>query len=601
MNELQLPVCALFFSILICILFFSKERVRKTENKIFGAMLICGVIDSLMVCIERLLVVSGNMSDVTPLINAILQITNKVDFGALIMITSCLFIYTVLITLKNANYEKIKKSVITIDVITYIIVSFLKISLISDKNIISIEGNALIPTFILCGLYLFGAILITVINVKNITKKHIPIISIIFIFIFLMFIFNYNPYIMIISITITFVNYLMYFTIENPDLRLIDELTKTKNLAEKYNNDKSIFLFNMTQQIKNPLNNIEQLTDKIFESDNLDEIKANTMEIRNCEKKISFVINGVLDVSTMDAKTIKVVKNKYNINNFLTEISLRAEQAASKKNLEFRKNFDSALPNNLYGDSIRLKQIVNAIISNSIKYTEKGFVELNVNSIISFDVCRLVISVKDSGIGMKAEEINKLFDENNEDIKLSDVDDSDVTLDIAKKMTNLVGGTITVQSEKNKGSEFTIIIDQKIANEEDNNKIMDIVDDYEKLNIKKKILFVGKDKDESDFYRKKLSGDYDISVSNSKENFLTRMRKKEAFDLIILKDEEDKLSLGTIISKLENIKDFDVPLVVLTDSKEQKETITVVDKEDIISKDVTYQQLSNYIQNKIRK
>ena len=95
MNELQLPVCALFFSMLICLVFFSKERVRKTENKIYGIMLVCGLIDSAIVCIERLLVLSGNMSDVTPFINATLQITNKLDFGVLIILTSCLFLYTV--------------------------------------------------------------------------------------------------------------------------------------------------------------------------------------------------------------------------------------------------------------------------------------------------------------------------------------------------------------------------------------------------------------------------------------------------------------------------------------------------------------------------
>ena len=599
MNELQLPVCALFFSILICIIFFGKDRVRRPENKIYGYMLICGLVDSAIVCLERILVLSGNINDVTPLINTVLQITNKIDFGALIILTSCLFLYTVLITLKNYNFEKLKKTIVTVDIITYIVVSFLNISLISRNGIISVSGNAIIPTYVLCGLYLSSSILITIFNLKNITKKHIPIISIVFIFIFLMFIFKSNPYIMIISITVTFVNYLMYFTIENPDLRLIDELTKTKNLAEKYNNDKSIFLFNMTQQIRNPLNNIEQLTDKIFESDNLSEIKEDVLEIKNSQKKISYVINGVLDVSTMDAKKIKVVNNKYNINNVLTEISLRAETEASKKNLEFRKNFDSGIPNNLYGDSIRLKQIVNSILSNSIKYTERGFVEFNVNSIISFDVCRLIISIKDSGIGMKTDEINKLFNNDDSEQELLLVDNSDVTLDIAKKMINLIGGTITVQSEKNKGSEFTIIIDQKIVN--DDNNIMNIVNDYERLNIKKKILFVGKNEDECNFYKKKLSIDYDVYVLSSKEEFLKKMRKHDYYDLIILKDENDKLSLDDIISKLKEIKNFEIPIIILVDSKDKKDNITVVDKGDIISKDMTYQQLKKCIQMKIKE
>ena len=599
MNELQLPGCAVVFATLISIIFFSKERVRKIENKIYGVMLICGLADSIIVFVERLLVLSGDMNKVTPLIRVILQITNKLDFAVLIILTSCLFLYTVLITLKNIDYNKLKKCVFLINIVTYIVVSFLDVNLIGNNNIISIAGSATIPTFILCGLYLLISIFITLFNLKNVNSKHIPILSIVFIFIFLMYTFNHNPYIMIISITVTFVNYLMYFTIENPDLKLIDELTKTKNLAEKYNNDKSIFLFNMTQQIRNPLNNIEQLTEKAYDSENIDEIKEDIIDIRNEQKRISYVVNGVLDVSTIDAKKIKIVNNKYNINNFLTEISIKAEMDASKKNLEFRKNFDSAIPNDLYGDSIRLKQIINAIISNSIKYTDRGFIELNVNSIITFDVCRLIISIKDSGIGMKTEEINKLFENNDDDFDISKVDDSEVTLDIAKKMVNLIGGTITVQSEKNKGSEFTIIIDQKIVS--DVNKVMSVVNDYEKLNIKKKVLFVGKNTDESNFYKKKLSNDYDLYVINSKEEFLKKMRNNEEYDLIILKNEDDKLSTKDIITKLDNIKSFDIPLLILVDSNDKKDEITFVDKENIVSKDITYSQLKNHLDKVIEE
>ena len=184
--------------------------------------------------------------------------------------------------------------------------------------------------------------------------------------------------------------------------------------------EKSIFIFNTTQQIRHPLNMIEQRTEQLLEDELNNDEKEKVIDIRNAQQRIAYILRGVMDVSTIDAKNIKIVKNQYKVANLLTEITLRSKQEATEKGLEFRTNFDEAIPEMLYGDSIRLKQIINALISNAIKYTKEGFVELNVNSIVSFDVCRLVVSVKDSGIGVNAEDINKLFQSKTDKNDISD-------------------------------------------------------------------------------------------------------------------------------------------------------------------------------------
>ena len=227
------------------------------------------------------------------------------------------------------------------------------------------------------------SMIMALLNIGKLTKRHIPIISAIFIFIILVLIFRSNPYIMIISITIAFVNYLMFFTIENPDIKMIEELTKAKALVEKNNNDKSIFIFNTAQQIRYPLNMIDQRADQILDEDNLDEIKNMAVDIKNAKQRISYVLNGAMDVSTIDAKKIKIVDSKYSLSNLLTEICLKFKSMATEKNLEFRKNIEESLPETLYGDSIRLKQIISALLLNAIKYTKEGFVELNVNTVIT--------------------------------------------------------------------------------------------------------------------------------------------------------------------------------------------------------------------------
>ena len=574
MNELQLPLCAFFFSALLCIVFFSKERLNLIENKLYSVMIVTGLLDSIIIILERILVISGNINDVTPTIYLVLQITNKLDFLVLIILTTCAFLYTLLITYPKVkpNINKWIKSTFLLDAIVYLIILFSDVHLITYNNIISVSGSAIVITYVLGGLYLIISMLMAIINIKRLTRRHIPIMSAIFMFTFLIFIFRNNPYIMVISIIIAFANYLMYFTIENPDIKMIDELTKAKTLVEKNNNDKSIFIFNTTQQIRNPLNMIEQKTEQILDYNLEEEVKEKILDIRTCEQRISYILRGVMDVSTIDAKNIKIVNNQYKIGNILTEIKIRAKKEAEKKGLEFRTSIDEGMPEELYGDSIRLKQIINGIVSNAIKYTDKGFVELDVNSIVSFDICRLIISVKDSGIGVNADKINKLF-QSKEDIELDKVEGSDITLEVAKKMINLIGGTITVRSEKGRGSEFTIIVDQKIKTEE--NKIKDIVDEYKNLNNKKKIMIVtDNDADRASFI-KKIGDDVNLVFAMSGQECLEKIRNKENFDLIIIKEKMDKLDALKTITKLNDIKGFSTKVIIMTDSVETSKKLNM--------------------------
>ena len=574
MNELQLPLCAFFFSALLCIVFFSKERLNLIENKLYSVMIVTGLLDSIIIVLERILVISGNINDITPTIYLVLQITNKLDFLVLIILTTCAFLYTLLITYPKVkpNINKWIKSTFLLDAIVYLIILFSDVHLITYNNIISVSGSAIVITYVLGGLYLIISMLMAIVNIKRLTRRHIPIMSAIFMFTFLIFVFRNNPYIMVISIIIAFANYLMYFTIENPDIKMIDELTKAKILVEKNNNDKSIFIFNTTQQIRNPLNMIEQKTEQILDYNLEEEVKEKVLDIRTCEQRISYILRGIMDVSTIDAKNIKIVNNQYKIGNILTEIKIRAKKEAEKKGLEFRTSIDEGMPEELYGDSIRLKQIINGIVSNAIKYTEKGFVELDVNSIVSFDICRLIISVKDSGIGVNADKINKLF-QSKEDIELDKVEESDITLEVAKKMINLIGGTITVRSERGRGSEFTIIVDQKIKTEE--NKIKDIVDEYKNLNNKKKIMIVTDNDADKTSFIKKIGDDVNLVFAMSGQECLEKIRNKEDFDLIIIKEKMDKLDALKTIAKLDAIKGFSTKVIIMADSVETSKKLNM--------------------------
>ena len=599
MNELQLPICAAIFLALLCIVYFSKERLNLIENRLYSVMLVTGLIDSIIIIIERLLVLNGDITTVSSGTKFILQCTNKLDFLVLIIYTTCAFLYTLLITYPNMK-EKIKKLInvtLVLDIIVYSIILMSNVDLITNGSIISVSGQAIVITYVFGGLYLIISMIMALLNIGKLTKRHIPIISAIFILIILVLIFRTNPYIMIISITIAFVNYLMFFTIENPDIKMIEELTKAKALVEKNNNDKSIFIFNTAQQIRYPLNMIDQRADQILDEDNLDEIKNMAVDIKNAKQRISYVLNGAMDVSTIDAKKIKIVDSKYSLSNLLTEICLKFKSMATEKNLEFRKNIEESLPETLYGDSIRLKQIISALLLNAIKYTKEGFVELNVNTVITYDVCRLVISVKDSGIGVNAEKLNKIFSQN-DDTKIEDVDSKEMTLDTAKKVVNLIGGTITVRSEKNKGSEFTLIVDQKIASSDD--KIDNIINEYKKLEDKIKILLVDDNKEERTLLTKKLGGISKLTIAKNGEECLKRIRNKEKYDALLIKESMEKLDAYQTIKKAKALKFVPDKIIVLADNKEEEQKLTT-NGYDAIFFDTSEQQFIKKLNNIIKK
>ncbi len=599
MNELQLPICAAIFLALLCIVYFSKERLNLIENRLYSVMLVTGLIDSIIIIIERLLVLNGDITTVSSGTKFILQCTNKLDFLVLIIYTTCAFLYTLLITYPNMK-EKIKKLInvtLVLDIIVYSIILMSNVDLITNGSIISVSGQAIVITYVFGGLYLIISMIMALLNIGKLTKRHIPIISAIFILIILVLIFRSNPYIMIISITIAFVNYLMFFTIENPDIKMIEELTKAKALVEKNNNDKSIFIFNTTQQIRYPLNMIDQRADQILDEDNLDEIKNMAVDIKNAKQRISYVLNGAMDVSTIDAKKIKIVDSKYSLSNLLTEICLKFKSMATEKNLEFRKNIEESLPETLYGDSIRLKQIISALLLNAIKYTKEGFVELNVNTVITYDVCRLVISVKDSGIGVNAEKLNKIFSQN-DDTKIEDVDSKEMTLDTAKKVVNLIGGTITVRSEKNKGSEFTLIVDQKIASSDD--KIDNIINEYKKLEDKIKILLVDDNEEERTLLTKKLGGISKLTIAKNGEECLKRIRNKEKYDALLIKESMEKLDAYQTIKKAKILEFVPDKIIVLADNKEEEQKLTT-NGYDAIFFDTSEQQFIKKLNNIMKK
>ena len=218
--------------------------------------------------------------------------------------------------------------------------------------------------------------------------------------------------VLLITPSETLVTFLMYFTIENPDVKLIEELNIAKETAVRANNAKTEFLSNMSHEIRTPLNAIVGFSEALQEEEGIPETaKEDVKDIMMASQGLLEIVNGILDISKIEADKLEIVNTTYEPVKIFNElVVLTKGRLGNEKPIELRVKFSKDLPSSLYGDYARVKQIVLNLLTNAVKYTEKGYIDFVVESVIlKNSICRLIISVEDTGIGIKRDNIDKLF------------------------------------------------------------------------------------------------------------------------------------------------------------------------------------------------
>ena len=555
-------LCSFFYSLMLTIIYFKRKNVKTIETKIYSSLIITNILNvSLAVmCYFTIL-----YKDMMPFINDLISKTLL-----LLFITWELFFtgYVIVITRKNKekNYKEIYKKSRPLLAVLYILISFivyvLPLYYHNENKIVYSYGPSANFIYALTAILIITWIILIIKNYQILkSRKCIPVVLFIVLTLIVVVIQKQNPGLLLITATETFITIIMYFTIENPDMKMLDEVHKAKVISDNANEEKTLFLYNMTNEIRGITKDIDKETDNILdETDNkkidVEEINNSARNIKGSTAKFTTMTNEILDISSIDSASVRIYNEKYNIKRLLKEIVGMYKSKAQNKNLDFRVSIASDIPEYLYGDGINLKKVLTIILDNSIKYTNNGYIEFNINTIIKGDIARLIISVEDSGIGMKAEDINKIFTKKQE---REDNHNLNNNLYNAKRLITLMNGTIVPSSSYGSGTTIKIILDQKY------DTIDTDINKYDNIYDKKKVLLIDDSPSSEKLFNKILSGtNIELtSVKLGKEG-LEKIRNKEKYDLMLLDEELEPQNGHIIMQKLLEIRNFNTKVILLT-------------------------------------
>ena len=565
-SNLYIPVFGLFVSILCMIVFFTKERANNKETAIFSRVLIYSFLDSIFMVLIIFLAIfrSSNLE--------LIELLNKFDYATYILYSSNFFLYVYYVTTQVSKDKKVELYnyffylTTVIDIVLMILLLFMKVNVHVESNAMYSDGMALTSTLIGCGLYLVAMIVCLIKNAKNaISRKLIPLYVLAGFFVLLFVLNQIDRTIVIISGVLSYVNLIMLFTIENPDLKINEELRMAREAADRANHSKTDFLSSMSHEIRTPLNAIVGFSDVIMESNDMSEVKENAKDIVNASHTLLEIVNSILDISKIEAGKVEIVNSRYNAREVFSELAKLIAPRMQEKGLEFTYVIDSDLPAVLYGDQANMKKIVTNFLSNACKYTDKGYVRYEVHSFVKEDYAQLVITVEDSGRGIPQESVDKLFTrfQRLDEDKNTSIEGTGLGLAITKQLTELMGGKVTVRTEYGKGSKFSVIINQKIEQMETyeenvtkttlnlhNVKILVVDDAPLNLKVATKLF-------------EKYKANY-VDTCTSGEECLNMIRRGHTYDLIFLDDMMPRMSGVETLQKLKEIPNFQTPVIALT-------------------------------------
>ena len=571
------------YLLLIFLIFITKKRIANTESSIYRNLIVINLFTILLEIslffLSKVIFMKAPwdiyatpiVEGVDPSKKFIFLMISKIFISLVILWFVNIFKYIFYLCHKNSmNNVKIKK-IFNIISIVYIfviaIVLLLPIEYVVTQTTGSADGPAVKFAMVWIVFILFTILFYILANFKKLEiKKMIPLVTLILLMAIAIVIQMKFPELLVFNPVITFITIFMYHTIENPDLKVINELYRNKELVEQNYEDKYNFLFEITGEAKRPLNDINKLCGELKKEDDPLVMKQGLMLINNMVSQLNFTINNILDISMMDAHKIKFIDTKYDLGKFCNDIVTQIK-ANLTSSLELKVSLPNKMPI-LYGDYLKLRQILYSLIITPARDKKNSVIQFKVDLIERFDVCRVIFTIIADKSNISIEDINNILSATGEFSQndLYNLEKKELDMVLCQKVIKVMGGNLMIKSNKT-GTEIKLVIDQKTYQDNSDNILAKYLDEYIE---RKRVLIITQDKQLVDTMKKYLDKNtYSVFSYLYGKDAIDRIKLGRKFDYIFVSDNMNKMSGLEVLKELKEITNFNTPVYILINSNNE--------------------------------
>lgn len=460
---IRMEIACFFVIMIMSIIYFSAKRKSTKIHTTFSLIMILSMVHLIF---DAATVYTVNHMEVVP--EWVNEGLHRLFIGTMVILFYLFYRYIVLMieeeTEKKQKFSWLFSSILIMAIIGTVVLPIYYME--TDRGNYS-YGPAAYMSYFSVGVHLVGVVILLLINWKKIhPKKKIGISAALILEIILAFYQAIHPLALMSGMGIMLINLAFYLTIQNPDIELVAQVQEEKKKAEEANKAKSVFLSQMSHEIRTPMNVVVGMTELMLRTDLTEEQREYLINIKNSGNSLVSIINDILDISKIESGKMELSEEEYEVLPLLNDIRLMIENRIGDKEIILLYELDKDIPKWLYGDSLRIRQVIINLLNNAVKFTNEGQITLKVD-VVSADTeeVSLRVSVTDTGQGIREEDLERLFQafEQVDSEKNRGKEGTGLGLAISSNLIRMMGGELQVESTYGEGSEFYFTIKQKLA------------------------------------------------------------------------------------------------------------------------------------------